>query len=62
MQDDGDTMLNGKIKLGDVITTFNGEQVSDPRDLARKAAAAPIGSDAVLAHLIQRMAGIRWRM
>jgi serine protease Do len=48
VQDDDDTMLNGKIKLGDVITTFNGEQVSDPRDLARKAAAAPIGSDAAL--------------
>lgn len=48
VQDDDDTMLNGKIKLGDVITTFNGEQVSDPRDLARKAAAAPVGSDAAL--------------
>jgi serine protease Do len=48
VQDDDGTMLNGKIKLGDVITTFNGEQVSDPRDLARKAAAAPIGSNATL--------------
>jgi serine protease Do len=27
---------------------FNGEKVWDPRDLARKAAQAPIGSDAVL--------------
>jgi serine protease Do len=41
-------MLHGKVKAGDVIMTFNGEKVWDPRDLARKAAQAPVGSDAVL--------------
>jgi serine protease Do len=46
--DNDETMLHGKIKSGDVIMTFNGEKVWDPRDLARKAAVAPIGSDAVL--------------
>lgn len=39
----GDEM-NGLIQPGDVIRTFNGEVVTDPRDLARKAARAPIGS------------------
>jgi serine protease Do len=48
VQDDDGTMLRGKIKAGDVIRTFNGETVLDPRDLARKAARAPIGSDAAL--------------
>jgi S1-C subfamily serine protease len=31
-----------------VIRSFNGETVWDPRDLARKAASAPVGSDAML--------------
>jgi serine protease Do len=48
VQDEGAKMLEGKIKPGDVIMTFNGKKVLDPRDLARKAALTPIGSDAVL--------------
>jgi serine protease Do len=48
VRDHGGTMLQGKIKAGDLIRTFNGETVLDPRDLARKAARAPIGSDVVL--------------
>jgi serine protease Do len=44
----GDDMMEQKIKPGDIILDFNGEMVLDPRDLARKAAMAPIGSDAVL--------------
>jgi serine protease Do len=48
VQDDGGAMLHGKIKPGDVIRSFNGETVWDPRDLARKAASAPVGSDAML--------------
>ncbi|MDR3533335.1 MAG: PDZ domain-containing protein, partial [Rhodopila sp.] len=48
VQDEGDMMLEGKIKPGDVILSFNGQDVLDPRDLARKAAHTPIGSDAVL--------------
>ena len=47
-QDRHDTMLQGKIKAGDVIRMFNGETVLDPRELARKAVQAPIGSDAAL--------------
>ena len=41
--------MNGKIQPGDVITRFNNEAVTDPRDLARKAAVANVGSQAVLA-------------
>jgi serine protease Do len=48
VQDQHGTMLQGKIKPGDVIRMFNGEIVLDPRDLARKAVKAPIGSDAAL--------------
>jgi serine protease Do len=48
VDDDGDTMLQGKIKPGDVILTFNSKTVRDPRDLARKLARAPIGGDAAL--------------
>jgi len=48
VQDEGAKMLAGKIKPGDVIMTFNGKKVWDPRDLARKAALAPIGSDVAL--------------
>ena len=48
VQDQHGTMLQGKIKAGDMIRTFNGETVLDPRDLAREAVKTPIGSDAVL--------------
>jgi serine protease Do len=48
VDDDGDTMLQGKIKPGDVILTFNRQKVLDPRDLARKLARAQIGGDAAL--------------
>ncbi|WP_428493504.1 trypsin-like peptidase domain-containing protein [Rhodopila sp.] len=48
VHDDGGKMMHGKIKPGDIILSFNGETVTDPRDLARKAAAAAIGSDAAL--------------
>jgi serine protease Do len=48
VQDDGGAMLQGKIRAGDVIRTFGGEKVLDPRDLARKAARTPIGSDVAL--------------
>jgi serine protease Do len=46
--DDSDIKSRGEIQAGDVITTFNGQQVLDPRDLARKAARSAIGGDAVL--------------
>jgi serine protease Do len=48
VQDDGGKMLQGKISPGDIIRTFNGETVWDPRDLARKTATTPINSQAVL--------------
>jgi len=48
VHDQGDTMMHGEIKPGDVILSFNGEKVWDPRDLARKAAQSEIGSDAAL--------------
>jgi serine protease Do len=48
VQDERGSMLQGKIKAGDVIRTFNGQIVLDPRDLARKAVMSPIGSDATL--------------
>jgi serine protease Do len=48
VHDTDDKMMHGEIKPGDVILTFNGEKVWDPRDLARKAARSPIGSDAAL--------------
>jgi serine protease Do len=48
VNDSQDTMRHGKIQAGDVIRSFNGQKVQDPRDLARKAARAPIGSDATL--------------
>jgi serine protease Do len=46
--DDGNAALQGQIKPGDVVLSFNGQAVKDPRDLARKAAQASIGSDATL--------------
>ena len=57
LEDGGDLMMNGQIKPGDVILTFNGLTVADPRDLARKAGVTPIGSDAALglARMDQRM-------
>ena len=48
VQDKGEAMLQGKIQPGDVIRTFNGEPVLDPRDLARQTVQAPIGGDAAL--------------
>jgi serine protease Do len=48
LEGEGDKMMNGQIKPGDVILALNGEKVKDPRDLARKAAWMPIGSDAEL--------------
>jgi serine protease Do len=48
VQDQYGTMLQGKIRPGDVVRMFNGETVLDPRDLARKAVKTPIGSDAAL--------------
>jgi serine protease Do len=48
VQDDSAKRLRGKIKVGDIIRTFNGEKVVDPRDLARKAARSAVGGDAVL--------------
>jgi serine protease Do len=46
--DDSDTRRLGKIQAGDVISQFNGQKVQGPRDLARKVARSPIGSDAAL--------------
>jgi serine protease Do len=48
VHDDRDKMLEGKVKPGDVILAFNGQPVLDPRDLARKAAESPIGTDVAL--------------
>ncbi len=48
LEDDGDRMMEGQVKAGDVILAFNGQPVLDPRDLARKAGVAPVGSDAAL--------------
>ena len=48
VNDRGDMMMHGKIQPGDVVLTFNGDKVWDPRDLARKAAEAQIGSEATL--------------
>jgi serine protease Do len=46
--DDSATWTPGKIQAGDVITTFNGQKVLSPSDLARKIARSPVGSDAVV--------------
>ena len=48
VHDDDGKMMHGEIKSGDVILSFNGQKIWDPRDLARKAAWAPIGSDAAI--------------
>ena len=48
VQDESGLMLHGKLLAGDVIRTFNGAKVLDPRDLARQAAHTPIGSEAAL--------------
>jgi serine protease Do len=40
--------MDNRIQPGDVIRTFNGETVIDPRDLARKAARTAVGSMATL--------------
>jgi serine protease Do len=44
----GDKMMNGQVKPGDIILSFNGHTVLDPRDLARQAARMPPGSDVAL--------------
>lgn len=44
----GVEMVHGRLKPGDVILSFNGQPVADPRDLARRAARAQIGSEAAL--------------
>lgn len=44
----GAIVMGGAIDPGDVIETFNGVPVQDPRDLARKAGVSPIGTDATL--------------
>jgi serine protease Do len=46
--DNSDIKRLHQIQAGDVITKFNGQAVLDPRDLARRAARSPIGSDAML--------------
>jgi serine protease Do len=46
--DDSEIKRLGKIQAGDVITAFNAEKVVDARDLARKIARSPVGSDATL--------------
>ncbi len=48
IQDDAGTMIQGKVMAGDIVRSFNGQPIPDPRALARKAAQAPIGSDAAL--------------
>jgi serine protease Do len=51
----GDKMMDSQITPGDVVLSFNGQTVVDPRDLARKAARTPIGSDAALTIWRNRM-------
>jgi serine protease Do len=46
--DDSDLGPLGGLQAGDVITAYNGQKVLDPRDLARKVARSPVGSDAAL--------------
>jgi S1-C subfamily serine protease len=48
VRDNSGAMLQGEIKAGDVIRTFNGRPVPDPRELARRVAGSRIGSDAAL--------------
>jgi serine protease Do len=48
VHDHNGTMLQGKILPGDVIRTFEGQQILNPRDLTRKVARTAPGSDAVL--------------
>jgi serine protease Do len=51
----GDKMMDRQITPGDVVLSFNGQTVLDPRDLARKAARTQIGSDAALTIWRNRM-------
>jgi serine protease Do len=46
---DGANLMQGQIRPGDVIASINGKPVSDPRDLARKAAIVPLNSVVKLA-------------
>ena len=48
MDEAGERMMDWRIKPGDIVHTINGLVVWDPRDLARKAAVLPVGSDAEL--------------
>jgi serine protease Do len=48
LADGGDETMEGQVRPGDVILSFNGTPVLDPRDLARKAAVMPVGDVAVL--------------
>jgi serine protease Do len=48
VHNNGDKMMNGQVKPGDIILSFNGQTVLDPRDLARQAARIPAGSDVAL--------------
>jgi len=43
-----DSMMGGHVQPGDVILSFNGQKVLDPRDLARQASQAPVGSNSTL--------------
>jgi serine protease Do len=42
--DDGANLMKGQIQPGDVITGIDGKPITDPRDLARKAAMVPLNS------------------
>ncbi len=44
----GKEAMNWQVEPGDLIVSFNGQKVWDPRDLARKAAQAQVGSEAEL--------------
>jgi serine protease Do len=44
----GDKMMHGQVKPGDIIRALDGETVLDPRDLARKAARIPPGTEVSL--------------
>ncbi len=48
VSDPDDIVPRGEIGPGDVIRSFNGQTVTDSRDLARRAAHTEVGSDATL--------------
>jgi serine protease Do len=45
---DHEGTMKGQVKPGDIILSLNGQKVTDPRDLARKVAQEPSGTDAAL--------------